>query len=100
MLANTTDMGGKLKIEVYEDINNANAEELKKIFQEATEKGKPIVLNLEKVKSISSSGIGKILMLQKNLKQYQAELTIEGISPTLHEMFKLIKLNELIPIKP
>ena len=81
------------------DINYDAAKKLKKVFDSLLNEGiDRITLNLKDVPVSSSTGIGTILMLYKNLKQRGGVLDIKGIHPNLLSMLKLVKIDTIIDI--
>ncbi len=87
-------------ITIKGDINYDAAKELKKVFDKLLGEGiNNITLNLSEVPVSSSTGIGTILMLYKNIKQRGGVLDIKGIHPNLHSMLKLVKIDTIIDIK-
>ncbi len=54
-----------------------------------------IELDLSMVRTIDSSGIGKILLFYKHLKGKKRELIIQSLSPDLKEVFLTLRLNRL-----
>lgn len=59
---------------------------------------KAVIMDLSKVPSIGSSGIGKILAFYKELNKAKASFEIKGIHENLYNIFKSIKLEKLFPI--
>lgn len=59
---------------------------------------KSVIMDLSKVPSIGSSGIGKILAFYKELNKAKATFEIKGIHENLYNIFKSIKLEKLFPI--
>ena len=59
---------------------------------------KIVIMDLAKVPSIGSSGIGKILAFYKELTKMGAKFEIKGIHENLYNIFKSIKLEKLFPI--
>ena len=57
-----------------------------------------IVLNFNEVKLINSSGIGKMLMLNKELKAKNKKLFISSLTPALKQLFKFAKIEEIVHI--
>ncbi len=60
---------------------------------------KKITLDLAKTKYIDSSGIGKILFINKKINSIGGELDIDKISPTLLEFFETLAIDKIIKIK-
>lgn len=59
---------------------------------------KVVVLDLAGVTHIDSTGVGILVMLAGKAKTSGAELRLAGAAGTVHEVFTLTKLNELIPL--
>ncbi|HOB70702.1 MAG TPA: STAS domain-containing protein [bacterium] len=73
-------------------------------FQEALsalleKDSKTVVLNLDALEFINSSGIGKLLIFYKKSKNLGRETSIQGISDDIFTLFKAIRLDKLIDIK-
>ncbi len=69
--------------------------DLKKIILQKPQK---VVLDLSMVPTMGSSGIGKILMFFKSLKDRNSIFEVKGIHENLYSFFKVIKLDKLFPI--
>ena len=59
-----------------------------------------ILLNFEHVKFMSSAMIGKLLMLNKRCTTDKIKLKLSSVTPTLVEVFKIMKLNKIFDIQP
>jgi anti-sigma B factor antagonist len=57
-----------------------------------------IVLNMERIKAITSTGIGSIIKSRKKLKEKEGDLVISAPSPFVMEVLQSLGLTELIPI--
>ena len=92
--------GTTAQIKVSGIIDNDNAEELKQQLSSVQEKSiKDATLDLSLVPSITSSGIGKLLVFYKALDSKGGKITIDGIHSNLLKLFKSIKLDKLFDIK-
>lgn len=91
---------GKLVVRVKGDIYIDQADELLETFNNIIEKGpEEVLLDLKGLKSITSSGIGKIVLLYKELQKKKGVLKIEGVNGTIMEIFKIVKLDKLVEIQ-
>ena len=91
---------GKLVVRVKGDIYIDQADELLETFNNIIEKGpEEVLLDLMGLKSITSSGIGKIVLLYKELQKKKGVLKIEGVNDTIMEIFKIVKLDKLVEIR-
>jgi anti-sigma B factor antagonist len=85
-----------LKGDIYID----QADELLYTFNDIIKKGpKEVLLDIDGLKSITSSGIGKIVFLYKELQKKNGTLRIQGANKTIMEIFKIVKLDKLIEIQ-
>ena len=90
----------KFVVQVQGDIYIDQADELLDTFNDIIERGPEVVLlDLKGLKSITSSGIGKIYLLYKELKKKNSVLKIRGVNDTIMEIFKIVKLNKLVDIQ-
>ncbi len=91
---------GVILIEIMGGIDNDSSEDLKKHFVEIQEKDfEEAHFDLKNVPFITSSGIGKFLLLYKELVSKGKKMKIVAINNELLELFKSIKLDKLIPIE-
>jgi len=89
-----------LVVSVKGDIYIDQADELLQTFNEIIEKGpKEVLLDIDGLKSITSSGIGKIVLLYKELQKKNGSLKIQGANKTIMEIFKIVKLDKLVEIR-
>ena len=59
---------------------------------------KGMVLDLEKVDVIDSSGIGLIVSIFKSLKEHDRGFCLTSLSPKNRELFALTKLDQILTI--
>jgi len=91
---------GKIKLKLSGDVYIEQADELTSVFNSVIEKNpKEVEIDLNGLKTITSSGIGRIVLLYKGLKKKGSLLSIIGVNDTIMQIFKVVKLNKLIKIK-
>lgn len=93
---------GKQAIVLVErKIDLSNTKELKEELLELLEQGVThVILNFQNAEMIDSSGLGKILLFQKRLKESGGNLKIINInSDYISKMFKMIHLDKVIDIE-
>jgi len=79
------------------DINTAV--QLKKSFDKLIrEKRDKIVINMEKVSYIDSSGLATLVELLKNFRKYGARLKLAGLTTKVKSLFEITKLEKLFDI--
>jgi len=57
-----------------------------------------LILDLTKVSSIDSAGIGKLLLLYYSLRKKGVGLVIHNPRPSVEDLLQLVKLSSQIPI--
>ena len=91
--------GDTLFVKIIGGVDTSAAEILKSKLKEIIlQKPQKVVLDLSMVPTMGSSGIGKILMFFKSLKEGNSIFEIKGIHENLYSFFKVIKLDKLFPI--
>lgn len=91
--------GDTLSVKVLGGVDTSAAEILRSKLKEIIlQKPQKVVLDLSMVPTMGSSGIGKILMFFKSLKEGNSIFEIKGIHENLYSFFKVIKLDKLFPI--
>jgi anti-sigma B factor antagonist len=91
--------GDTLFVKVLGGVDTSAAEILRSKLKEIIlQKPQKVILDLSMVPTMGSSGIGKILMFFKSLKEGNSIFEIKGIHENLYSFFKVIKLDKLFPI--
>ncbi|WP_040352913.1 STAS domain-containing protein [Blastopirellula marina] len=60
---------------------------------------KNILLNFSHVEFLSSSALGKLINLEKQVKAHSGKLRMSNIRPEIMEVFAITKLNKLFDIR-
>lgn len=58
-----------------------------------------ILLNFENVDFLSSAALGKLITLDRKVKQAQGRLKMSNIRPEILEVFQVTKLNKVFDIR-
>ena len=91
--------GDTLFIKIIGAIDTPAAENLRfKLRDIMLQKPQKVIMDLSKVPTMGSSGIGKILMFFKSLRENNSYFETKGIHENLYPFFKSIKLDKLFPI--
>ncbi|RKX94546.1 MAG: hypothetical protein DRP84_06815 [Spirochaetes bacterium] len=92
---------GEIIVKLIGDVFVEQGDELMDAFNSVLEK-KPesITIDMGELKSISSSGIGKIVMLFKEMNKKGGKVKIVGVNDTIMQIFKIVKLDKLMEIEP
>lgn len=90
---------GIVILDIQGEIDLYNAPEIKDTIQKLIEEQKyNIIINLEKVSYIDSSGIGALISSLSNLKKYQGGLKIINVYASVKKVFELTKLTSFFEI--
>ncbi|RPI78536.1 MAG: anti-sigma factor antagonist [Desulfobacteraceae bacterium] len=90
----------RVHIKIMGDIDETGAEDLKRCFLGLdTIAIKEAVLDFKMVHYIGSAGIGKLLLLYKDLAIHGGKITIEHVSKQVYDMLKVVKLDSIFNIK-
>ena len=57
-----------------------------------------LILDFCNVKGLSSSVIGLLLVIRKKISKEKGRLQLRNISPTIYEVFKIMKMTEIFEI--
>ena len=93
--------GSKATVTPESRIDITNSQDLKQELLDIYEEGyAEIVIDFTNVDSIDSSGLGKLLLFHKKLKEKDGRLKIINVtSDYVKKMFKMIHLNKVIDIE-
>lgn len=83
------------KILSHEQIQKLQGRLMGLIEQAWSEK---LVLDFCNVKGLSSSVIGLLLVIRKKIIEEKGRLQLRNISPTIYEIFKIMKMTEIFEI--
>jgi stage II sporulation protein AA (anti-sigma F factor antagonist) len=90
-----------LLIRLTGELDHHTAEELRAKVTDVLEKGqvRHIVLNLEHLTFMDSSGLGVILGRYKHIKNIGGEMIVCSISPTVKRLFEMAGLFKIIRLE-
>jgi anti-sigma B factor antagonist len=93
------EVGEIVVLDISGEIDLYNAPEIKDIISQLIEDQKyNVIINLEKVSYIDSSGIGALISSLSNLKKYQGGLKIINVYASVRKVFELTKLTSFFEI--
>jgi anti-anti-sigma factor len=92
--------GDSLRIVIDGNIDTDGGHKLAVALQEAMEMDgvKSVVFDLTTVRTITSSGIGKIMNFFKFIDGRKGSMSIKGISEQLYKQFMEIHLDRIFPM--
>lgn len=86
-------------IEIIGEVDLYNTKELKDLIEDKIKQGKyNIILNLNKVPFMDSSGIGTLVTGMYRLKKYQGNLKITNIVGSVAKVFKMTGMDSHLEI--
>ena len=86
-------------LDIIGEIDLYNASEIKLMIQKLIDNQKyDIIINLEKVSYIDSSGIGALISSLSSLKKYQGNMKIINLLASVKRVFELTKLMSFFDI--
>lgn len=86
-------------LDISGEIDLYNAPEIKDTINQLIEDQKyNVIINLEKVSYIDSSGIGALISSLSSLKKYQGGLKIINVYVSVRKVFELTKLTSFFEI--
>ena len=94
--------GDVLCIRLEGELDHHTAEQLKERATAAMESKviKHLVLNLESLTFMDSSGLGVILGRYKQIKQQKGKMVVCAISPSIKRLFEISGLFKIIQLEP
>ena len=92
----------RLEIKIAEDITVSWVRDRLEQVRRAIDKDsfyEEIVLDMEKVEAIDSIGLNLIIALYKTANQIRKGFKITGLNGRVRNLFKILKLDELITVE-
>ena len=84
-------LGGRLDV--------SKSEELEKILREMLgQEPRPLIVNLEDVSYLSSSGIGVLLGIFRQLKGLNLKMVLCQVSPAVEKLLEVVELSQVFQI--
>ena len=91
---------GRTVVTLRGDIYVEQSDKLREAFNSIIEKGKKeVIIDIKDLKSITSSGISKIMLLYDGLKQKNGKIKITGVNETIMQIFRAVKLDTFVEIE-
>ena len=95
-------IGNVLCVRLSGELDHHTSDSVRQQVSFAIEKHgiKHLVLNLEQLSFMDSSGLGIILGRYKQIKQAGGEMAICGISPSIERLFSMSGLLKIVRLEP
>lgn len=98
---NTLEEDHSQLLQITGEIDASNSVDLDEAMQRAFRSGSKVILvDGEKLDYISSAGLGVFMSYLEDFKEQDVSFKIYGLSPRVFEVFKILGLDQLIPIYP
>ena len=96
----TVEQVGKMaKVSITGQVDEHGAEELKEqVAKLAMNELEEVVIDFKGVEVLGSSGIGKLLLIYKNLAMNGGKLSVINLAGHLFELFKELKLDTIFSV--
>lgn len=92
----TDSQGSRIDIMLSGSVDQFSSGKLKNEFEKLNlSQVKDIVINMDKVTYIGSAGVGKLLLLYKNLSTRDGNISIINLSEDIYEMLSDMELGEI-----
>lgn len=86
-------------LSLYGEVDASNSVILDEAIQElVTEGAKAIIIDGKELEYISSAGLGVFMSYLEDFQEKQITMKICELSPKVYEVFKILGLDQLIPI--
>lgn len=96
MEAKSYEKDGVRIIQVSGEINITTSPDLKKVFEKNS--AKKMVVDLEKVTYIDSSGLATLVEVLKKIRGQGGSLGLAGLSDKVRSLFEITKLDKLFSV--
>ena len=81
-----------------EHLDALNSEQIKKQMINHVDGAEKIVLNMNMVGFVDSSGLGVILTLYRHVNEHSGSMVIACVKDTVKVLFKLVRLSHIIQV--
>lgn len=85
-------LSGRIDVHLASEIE----EDINKLIKDITEKN--VILNLQEVEYMSSSGLRVFVSLMRNLKENDCRLKLSNLSTAVYKIFEVVELMDMFDI--
>ena len=80
-------------------LDEANIQEMgRELYSLIEDQRQKLLLNFNNVEFLSSAALGKLISLDKKVKEANGQLRLSNIRPEIYEVFAITRLNKLFEI--
>lgn len=90
---------GKMLVELEGRLDTTSAPELEKVLGDSLEDVDNLVLDFEKLRYVSSSGLRVLLLTQKTMNSKQASMVVRNVNELIMEVFKATGFVDILTIE-
>ena len=95
------EQGGCVVLSIRGSVDASNADQLRSALLEAAETGgSRLVVDMEGVPFIDSSGLGTLVYVFKTLRVREGDLRLASMRPAVSRIFELTRLDRVFMISP
>ena len=87
---------GQITVHFQGDIDIDAGETIEEQLEPALQEYAHIILNMDQVHFVDSSGIGLLIGLVQGLQEQERIVSLEHIQPEVMEVFELLQLDEIL----
>jgi len=81
-------------------LDATNSSPLRAEFEKRFKKGRGVILSIESVQSIDSSGLGALVAMLKQVRKSGERLALIGVNPQVYSVLDMIRLTTVFEIFP
>ena len=82
----------------YEALDAKSAKDFRQEFDQATENGDQVLVDLRNVKFVDSAGLGAMVASLKRLRTAGGDMKICGVNKPVSALFELVRMQRLVEI--
>jgi anti-sigma B factor antagonist len=86
-------------LRVFGRLDSASADQLARRCAQVRSEGRNLVLNLEQVSFVASSGVGALLAVAEQFRDSGSELRLAALSPAVDSVIRLLNLDQFLEIQ-
>lgn len=90
---------GKMLVELEGRLDTTSAPELEKVLGDSLDDVDNLVLDFEKLRYVSSSGLRVLLLTQKTMNSKQASMVVRNVNELIMEVFKATGFVDILTIE-
>lgn len=99
--ANSGDYGDVSVVALWGDLGEQRCDFFFAMLVEPIDHGQnQLVIDCERLSFVTSMGLGMLLRVHARARKRGGEVKLAGVQPAVAEVFRVVRLNEVMPIFP